>query len=130
MVLARTMRLAISSGVGLMVGMMSPVATCAAQCRVRRIACCRQEPRRAMVRNRWRPRHQTMPTAAKRGAMVPIELLNIVEGVTMNGAHALVHTLVDAGVDTCFANPGTSEMHFVAALDRVPGMRCVLGLFE
>jgi acetolactate synthase-1/2/3 large subunit len=33
-------------------------------------------------------------------------------------------------VDTCFANPGTSEMHFVAALDRVPGMRCVLGLFE
>jgi acetolactate synthase-1/2/3 large subunit len=33
-------------------------------------------------------------------------------------------------VDTCFANPGTSEMHFVAALDRVPGMHCVLGLFE
>ena len=33
-------------------------------------------------------------------------------------------------MDTCFANPGTSEMHFVAALDRVPGMRCVLGLFE
>jgi acetolactate synthase-1/2/3 large subunit len=37
---------------------------------------------------------------------------------------------VDAGVDVCFMNPGTSEMHFVAALDRVPGMRCVLGLFE
>ena len=33
-------------------------------------------------------------------------------------------------MDTCFANPGTSEMHFVAALDRIPGMRCVLGLFE
>lgn len=48
----------------------------------------------------------------------------------MNGAEALVHTLVDAGVDTCFANPGTSEMHFVSALDRIPGMRCVLGLFE
>ncbi|HMS07089.1 MAG TPA: thiamine pyrophosphate-binding protein, partial [Burkholderiaceae bacterium] len=48
----------------------------------------------------------------------------------MNGAHALVHTLLDAGVDTCFANPGTSEMHFVAALDAIPGMRCVLGLFE
>ena len=48
----------------------------------------------------------------------------------MNGAHLLVHSLLDAGVDTCFTNPGTSEMHFVAALDRVPGMRCVLGLFE
>ncbi len=48
----------------------------------------------------------------------------------MNGAESLVHTLLKGGVDTCFANPGTSEMHFVAALDRVPGMRCVLGLFE
>ncbi|HVL09214.1 MAG TPA: acetolactate synthase large subunit [Burkholderiaceae bacterium] len=48
----------------------------------------------------------------------------------MNGAEALVHTLLDAGVDTVFANPGTSEMHFVAALDRMEGMRCILGLFE
>jgi len=48
----------------------------------------------------------------------------------MNGAESLVHTLLANGVDTCFANPGTSEMHFVAALDRIPGMRCVLGLFE
>jgi acetolactate synthase-1/2/3 large subunit len=48
----------------------------------------------------------------------------------MNGAESLVRTLVDSGIDTCFANPGTSEMHFVAALDRVPGMRGVLGLFE
>ncbi|MDA8051482.1 MAG: acetolactate synthase large subunit [Rhodospirillales bacterium] len=48
----------------------------------------------------------------------------------MNGAESLVHTLLKGGVDTCFANPGTSEMHFVAALDRVPGMRSVLGLFE
>jgi acetolactate synthase-1/2/3 large subunit len=48
----------------------------------------------------------------------------------MNGAESLVHTLISGGVDTCFANPGTSEMHFVAALDRIPGMRCVLGLFE
>jgi acetolactate synthase I/II/III large subunit len=48
----------------------------------------------------------------------------------MNGAHALIQTLVDAEVDVCFANPGTSEMHFVAALDDVPGMRAVLGLFE
>src|ERR1700740_1598739 len=48
----------------------------------------------------------------------------------MNGAESLVHTLLKSGVDTCFCNPGTSEMHFVAALDKVPGMRCVLGLFE
>ena len=48
----------------------------------------------------------------------------------MNGAQALIRTLVDAGVDVCFANPGTSEMHFVAALDSVPEMRGVLTLFE
>ncbi len=48
----------------------------------------------------------------------------------MNGAESLVRTLLGCGVDTCFANPGTSEMHFVAALDRIAGMRCVLGLFE
>ncbi|MGI9592805.1 MAG: acetolactate synthase large subunit [Myxococcota bacterium] len=48
----------------------------------------------------------------------------------MNGAEALVHTLVGAGVEICFTNPGTSEMHFVAALDRVEGMRPVLTLFE
>ena len=48
----------------------------------------------------------------------------------MNGARALLSTLVDAGVDVCFANPGTSEMHFVAALDDVPAMRGVLCLFE
>src|SRR5258708_13814997 len=48
----------------------------------------------------------------------------------MNGAESLVRTLVNGGVDVCFSNPGTSEMHFVAALDRVEGMRCVLALFE
>jgi acetolactate synthase-1/2/3 large subunit len=48
----------------------------------------------------------------------------------VNGAEALLRTLVSAGVEVCFTNPGTSEMHFVAALDRVPGMRPVLGLFE
>ena len=48
----------------------------------------------------------------------------------MNGAESLARTLVGCGIDTCFANPGTSEMHFVAALDRVEGIRCVLGLFE
>ena len=48
----------------------------------------------------------------------------------MNGAESLVHSLLKSGVDVCFSNPGTSEMHFVAALDRIPGMRCVLGLQE
>src|ERR1700689_1645052 len=48
----------------------------------------------------------------------------------MNGAQRLIRTLVDCGVDVCFMNPGTSEMHFVAALDDVPEMRAVLALFE
>jgi acetolactate synthase-1/2/3 large subunit len=48
----------------------------------------------------------------------------------MNGAESLVHTLLASGIDTVFANPGTSEMHFVAALDRIPGIRCVLCLDE
>jgi acetolactate synthase I/II/III large subunit len=48
----------------------------------------------------------------------------------LNGAQALIRTLTAAGVDTCFSNPGTSEMHFVAALDTVPEMRGVLALFE
>ncbi len=48
----------------------------------------------------------------------------------MNGAESLIQTLVNGGVDVCFTNPGTSEMHFVAALDEVDGMRCVLCLFE
>jgi acetolactate synthase-1/2/3 large subunit len=48
----------------------------------------------------------------------------------MNGAESLVATLVASGVEVCFTNPGTSEMHFVAALDKVEGMRAILGLFE
>ncbi len=48
----------------------------------------------------------------------------------MNGAETLVATLVACGVEVCFTNPGTSEMHFVAALDRSAGMRAILGLFE
>jgi acetolactate synthase-1/2/3 large subunit len=48
----------------------------------------------------------------------------------MNGAESLARTLLACGVDTVFANPGTSEMHFVSALDRMPGIRCVLGTFE
>ena len=46
-----------------------------------------------------------------------------------NGAAALIKTLIDSGIDTCFTNPGTSEMHFVAALDS-SDMRAVLCLFE
>ena len=48
----------------------------------------------------------------------------------MNGAESLIRTLLAGGVDTCFANPGTSEIHIVAALDRIAETRCVLGLFE
>ena len=48
----------------------------------------------------------------------------------MYGAQAVIGTLVNAGVEVCFANPGTSEMHLVTAIDSVPGMRPVLGLFE
>jgi acetolactate synthase-1/2/3 large subunit len=48
----------------------------------------------------------------------------------MTGADSLIRTLVAGGVEVCFANPGTSEMHLVAALDHTDQMRCVLGLFE
>jgi acetolactate synthase-1/2/3 large subunit len=48
----------------------------------------------------------------------------------MNGAQSLIQTLVNCGVDVCFANPGTSEMHLVAALDTIKGLRPVLCLFE
>ncbi len=48
----------------------------------------------------------------------------------MNGAESLVRTALAAGVEVCFANPGTTEMQLVQALDTVPGMRAVLGVFE
>src|SRR6516162_1890393 len=48
----------------------------------------------------------------------------------MNGAQALVASLTASDITVCFANPGTSEMHFVAALDSAPEMRGVLCLFE
>jgi acetolactate synthase-1/2/3 large subunit len=48
----------------------------------------------------------------------------------MNGAESLARTLAAGGVEVCFANPGTSEMHFVAALDQVDGIRSILCLFE
>lgn len=52
------------------------------------------------------------------------------DGKPMNGAESLVRALHGAGVEMCFANPGTSEMQFVDALDRTGLLRCVLGLFE
>src|SRR5678816_1466928 len=48
----------------------------------------------------------------------------------MNGAEAIIRTAIASGVDVCFANPGTTEMPLVAALDRATGMRPVLALFE
>src|SRR5262245_40438431 len=48
----------------------------------------------------------------------------------VNGAESLLRTLIAAGLDVCFANPGTTEMPLVRALDDVPGMRAVLCLFE
>ncbi|MEE6260998.1 acetolactate synthase large subunit [Plantactinospora sonchi] len=48
----------------------------------------------------------------------------------VNGAESLLNTLADAGVEVCFTNPGTTELHLVGALDSVPRMRAVLGLFE
>lgn len=48
----------------------------------------------------------------------------------MNGAEALIQTLSDSGIEVCFANPGTSEMQLVAAIDQQPKMRAILGLFE
>ena len=48
----------------------------------------------------------------------------------MFAAESLVRTLINQGVEVCFTNPGTSEMHMVAALDRVEGMKSVLCLFE
>ena len=51
-------------------------------------------------------------------------------GWVTTGAHRVIERLIAGGVEVCFANPGTSEMHFVAALDASPGMRAVLCLFE
>ena len=48
----------------------------------------------------------------------------------MNGAESMLQTLLNAGVEVCFANPGTSEMHMVSAIGKDQSMRSVLGLFE
>ena len=51
-------------------------------------------------------------------------------GWVTTGAHVVIDRLIAGGVEVCFANPGTSEMHFVAALDSAPQMRAVLCPFE
>ncbi|MFT5691733.1 MAG: acetolactate synthase-1/2/3 large subunit [Oceanicoccus sp.] len=48
----------------------------------------------------------------------------------MNGAESMLQTLINNGVEVCFTNPGTSEMHMVAAIGKSEGMRSILGLFE
>jgi len=48
----------------------------------------------------------------------------------MNGAESLIRTAIASGVEVCFANPGTTEMPLVAALDSAEGLRPILGLFE
>ncbi|MCU0600774.1 MAG: thiamine pyrophosphate-binding protein, partial [Desulfobacterales bacterium] len=48
----------------------------------------------------------------------------------MNGAEYVIQAAVNAGIDICFSNPGTTELPLVNALDKIPGMRSVLGLFE
>jgi acetolactate synthase I/II/III large subunit len=48
----------------------------------------------------------------------------------MTGAECIVETLERAGIDVWFANPGTTELHFISALARARGVRSVLGLFE
>src|SRR5271167_2225422 len=49
---------------------------------------------------------------------------------SVDGAHALMSTLAESGVDTLFTNPGTSELHLVEAAEATPGLRSVLALFE
>ncbi|HJN53129.1 MAG: acetolactate synthase large subunit [Pseudomonadales bacterium] len=48
----------------------------------------------------------------------------------MNGAESMLQTLMNNGVEVCFTNPGTSEMHMVAAIGESDGMRSILCLFE
>jgi acetolactate synthase I/II/III large subunit len=56
--------------------------------------------------------------------------MNNVNVGELSGADSLLKTLVNCDVEVCFANPGTSEMHFVRAIDKIQGIRAVLGLFE
>jgi acetolactate synthase-1/2/3 large subunit len=84
----------------------------------------RRRPRPAG--DRFRGQQLTRPVGPAAGA----PRRRVIMTSRMNGAHSLLATLTGNGVGVCFANPGTSEMHLVAALDQVTGLRCVLGLFE
>src|SRR6188474_1085542 len=81
---------------------------------------------------RRRRAHHTARSAISRRSRAPREwpAQSGREGRHMNGADALIRTFAECGVRTCFANPGTSEMHLVAALDREPRIRSILCLFE
>jgi acetolactate synthase-1/2/3 large subunit len=48
----------------------------------------------------------------------------------MTGAESLIRTLIVSGVEVCFANPGTTELQLVIALDKIESMRCLLGMAE
>src|SRR5205823_9171228 len=60
----------------------------------------------------------------------PTLLIRSYRGGRMNGAESLIRTAIAAGVEVCFANPGTTEMPLVLAIDAIPGIRAILGLFE
>ncbi len=74
----------------------------------------------------WRPRDAGLPGLKDNKGMHGSRG----DLAAMTGAESLLRTVSDCGVRLCFANPGTSEMHFLAALDKVPEIRPVLGLFE
>ena len=83
----------------------------------------RRGDQRGPAAHRRRPGRGRHPGAGRRSDRTAHQM-------TMTGAEALIGTLTGAGVDVCFTNPGTSEMHFVQAMDRVPAMRAVLAVFE
>jgi len=82
----------------------------------------------------WPPRRPRLPLPPSQESDMPDQGPTAAPGALAdgrsNGAESLLRSLKASGIEVCFANPGTSEMHFVAALDRVEGLRCILGLFE
>src|SRR6185436_13140329 len=88
------------------------------------------------ARRQWAPRIQLPPQegeAEYRAGTAATKRLSSAKhprSRPMNTSEAVLRELVDCGVEACFANPGTSEMHLVASFDRVGGLRPILGLFE
>src|SRR5271170_545566 len=79
------------------------------------------------------PAHSTKPMKADTMKTVGSDVesnANPEKDSTMNGAHALMRTLTHSGIDTLFANPGTTELHLVEAAQATPDLRSVLALFE